>query len=49
MLLSVLALNAVKTSFAVGIAGVTIETMCYASDLLIGLRPYPIVNVLFLP
>jgi hypothetical protein len=44
----VLALNAVKTKFAVDIAGVTIETMCYASDLPIGLRLYPFVDVRFL-
>jgi hypothetical protein len=45
----VLALNAVKTNFAVDIAGVTIETMCYASDLPVGLRLYPFVGVRFLP
>jgi hypothetical protein len=49
MLLSALGLNDAKTSSVVGIAGVTIETMCYGSDSLIGLRSYPIVNVLFLP
>ena len=38
-----------KLSVAVAIAGGISETLCYNSGSLTGLKPYLIVNVLFLP